>query len=269
MPELPPTEVLFQIGYAAAVSAAALLLTWPWRERGWPVPVALGLGVLACHVASVGFPDRAWPPARADRLFHFAALGLVLGTVEAAVRVPAVVRWILRAAACAACAWALMPPVDPLWKVGAVGVGAFLAWSAFAWRAGHVEGYGGPAVLVVVTGAGAVALAAARTGRLGQLAGALSAAAGPVLAYALLRRKLPLAGGAVTVYMLASLPLWIAGWRLAKLPLGSAAVLAVAPIAAQQRRGWLGVLAAGAAAAFAAYLSWRANPSEFDPSLGY
>jgi len=268
VPELPPTEVLFQIGYAAAVSAAALLLTWPWRERAWPVPVALGLGVLTCHVASVGFPDRLWPPARADRLVHFAALGLLLGTVEAAVRVPAVVRWVVRAAACAACAWALMLPVDPLWKVAAVGAAAFVAWSAFAWRASQVEGYGGPAVLVVVAGAGAIALAAGATAHSGQLSGALAAAAGPVVAYALLRPKLSLARGAVTVYMLASLPLWIAGWRVAKLPLGSAAILAVAPVAAQ-KRGWLGALVALAAAAFAAYLSIHANAVDYDPDLGY
>jgi hypothetical protein len=267
VPELPPIEILVQIGYAAAVSAAALLVTWPWRERGWPLPVALGLGVLSCHVASVGFP-APWPVARADRLFHFAMLGAGLGAVEAAVRVPAVVRWLARAAACAGCAWALLLPADPLWKVALVGAAAFVAWSAFEWRAARVEGYGGPLVLVVVAGAGAEALAFGSSGRLGQQAGALAAAAGPLVLYALLRPRLSLARGGVTAFMLVALPLWICGWRLAKLPLESAALLAVAPVAVQ-RRGWLGALVALLAAAFAAYLSWRANRVGFDPTLGY
>jgi len=264
---LPPFEVLVQIGYAAAVSAAALLVTWPWRDRGWPMPVALGLGVLTCHVAAVGFP-APWPVARADRLFHFALLGAALGAVEAAVRVPAVVRWVVRAAACAGCAWALLLPADPLWKFALVGAAAFVAWSAFEWRAARVEGYGGPLVLVVVAGAGGQALAFGNSAFVGQLAGALSAAAVPLVVYTLLRPRTTLARGGVTAFMLAALPLWICGWRLAKLPLESAALLAVAPVATQ-KRGWLGTLAALLAAAFAAYLSWRANPSDFDPSLGY
>lgn len=267
MPELPPTEILVQIGYAAAASAAVLLVTWPWRERGWPLPVALGVGVLACLVASVGFP-ALWPPARADRLFHFAALGALLGAVEAAVRVPVAVRWAVRAAACAACAWALLLPADPPWKLAAVAGAAFVAWSAFEWRAARVEGYGGPLVLVVVAGAGALALQFGSSGRLGQVSGALSAAAGPLVAYAVLRPRTTIARGGVTAFMLVALPLWICGWRLARLPLESAALLAVAPVAAQ-RRGWLGAIAALLAAAFAAYLSWRANPSDYDPSLGY
>jgi hypothetical protein len=264
---LPPFEVLVQIGYAAAVSAAALLVTWPSREHGWPVPVALGLGVATSHAAAVGFP-ALWPVARADRLFHFALLGAALGAVEAAVQVPVVVRWLVRAGACAGCAWALLPPADPLWKLALVGAAAFVAWSALEWRASRVEGYGGPLVLVVVAGAGAQALAFGKSAFVGQLAGALSAAAGALVFYALLRPRLSLARGGVTAFMLVALPLWICGWRLAKLPLESAALLSVAPVAAQ-RRGWLGALVACAAAAFAAYLSWRANPSDLDPSLGY
>jgi hypothetical protein len=268
VPELPPVEVLVQIGYAAAAAAAVLLVTWPWRERGWPVPVALGAGALTCHVASVGFP-APWPAARADRLFHLAALGVALGAVEARVRVPAVVRWLARAAACAGCAWALLLPADPPLRVALVAGAGFVAWSAFEWRAARVEGYGGPAALVVVAAAGAQALAFANSGRLGQQAGALAAAAAALLLYALLLRpRLTLARGGVTAFMLVALPLWICGWRLARLPVESAALLTAAPIAAQPR-GWLGAIAALVPAALAAYLSWRANATGFDPTLGY
>jgi hypothetical protein len=131
-----------------------------------------------------------------------------------------------------------------------------------------VEGYGGPLVLVVVAGAGALALEFGSSGRLGQVSGALAAAAGPLVAYALLRPRMTLARGGATAHMLVALPLWICGWRLARLPLDSAALLAVAPVAAQ-RRGWLGAIAALAAGALAAYLSWRANAGDFDPALGY
>jgi hypothetical protein len=217
-------------------------------------------------VAAVGLP-ALWPPARADRLFHLAALGGALGVVEAAVRIPTAVRWLARAAACAGCAWALLLPADPLWRVAAVAGAAFVAWSALEWRAAQAGGYGGPAALVAVAAAGAQALVFAGSARLGQHAGAVAAAAAPLVVYAVLRPRTTLARGGVTAFALAALPLWICGWRLAKLPLESAALLAAAPLAASARRGWLGALLALAAAAFAALVSWRANP--VDPSLGY
>jgi hypothetical protein len=114
-----------------------------------------------------------------------------------------------------------------------------------------------------VPAAGAQALAFGNSALLAQLAAALSAAAGALL---LLRPRLSLARGGVTAYTHVALPLWLCGWRLADLPLESAALLAIAPIALQ-RRGWLGALAALVAAAFAAYLSYRANP--VDAALGY
>lgn len=258
---LPPVQILVQIGYAAAVSAAVLLFTWPWRERGWPVPVALGLGVATCHVAWFGFP-ALWPIDRSERIVHFALLGMVLGAIEASSRrVPAPVRWISRALVAAGCAGMLMLPRDPAWKVALVGVGFLAAWSALEWRAARVEGLGTPAALVVVATAGAQAVAWGLAPNLAQSAGALAAAAGPLALYALLRPRLSLARGGVTAFTLAALPLWLCGWRLGKLPLASAALLAVAPIAAQ-RRWWLGALVAAAAAAFAAYLSHAANPAE-------
>lgn len=122
-----------------------------------------------------------------------------------------------------------------------------------------------PAALVVVAFGGAQALAFARSGFLGQMGGALAAAAAPALALAFLAPRLSLARGGVTAFTLVALPLWVCGWRLAKLPIESAALLAVAPIAAQ-RRWWIGALAAAAAAAFAAYLARAANPA--DPLYG-
>jgi len=264
---IPPIEILFQIGYAAAVSAAVLLVTWPWRERGWPVPVALGAGVATCHVLARGVP-APWPVERTERLLHFAILGTLIGCLEAVLRLPAPVRWAGRVVVAGGCAWALMLPADPAWKIALVGAGFLAAWSALQWRASRVDGYGGPAVLVVVAGAGAQALAFGHAGVLGELAGALAAAAGLLLVYSFLVPRLSLSRGGVTAFALVALPLWAWGWRVADMPLESAALLAVAPIATQ-RRGWLGALVALAAAAFAAYVSFRANPDTFDPALGY
>lgn len=263
---LPPTDILFQIGYAAAVSAAALFVPWPWRERGWPAPVALGLGVATCSVVWRGLP-APWPVDVTERLLHIALLGAALGSVEA--RSPAPLRWAGRAVVCAGAAWALLLPPDPLWKLAAVAGAFFVAWSALEWRASRIEGYGVPAVLVAVAGAGAQALGFGHSALLAQLAGALAAASGPLVAYGLVRPKLSLARGGVTAFTLVALPLWLCGWRLADLPLESAALLAVAPLAAQ-RRGWLGATVALAAAGFAAYLSYAANlPDPNDPYAGY
>lgn len=265
---LPPIEILVQIGYAAAVSVAVLLVTWPWRERGWPVPVALGLGVATCHVVWLGFP-KLLAVDRTARMFHFALLGALLGSIEATVRVPGPARWAARAAIAVGIAWACMLPVDPAWKLALVAGGFLVAWSAFEWRAARVEGISGPAVLVVVAGAGAQVLAFQHAAALAQMAGALAAAAGPLLVYAFLRPRLSLSRGGVTAFTLIALPLWACGWRLDRLPLGCAALLAVAPIAVQ-RRWWLGALVAAAAAGFAIYLSYAANlPDPNDPYAGY
>ena len=114
--------------------------------------------------------------------------------------------------------------------------------------------------LLLVLSAGAQALAFGRSGFLGQMGGALGAAAAPLVVVALLRPRLTLVQGGVTAFVLAAFPLWICGWILAKLPIESAAILAAAPLAAQ-RRWWLGALVATAAGAFATYLAYAANPS--------
>ncbi len=254
---LPPIEILVQIGYAAAVSAAVLVATWPWRERGWPLPVALGLAVATCYVAAKGFP-APWPEDRSERLFHLALLGAALGAAEALARIPTPVRWAARLAAALGIAWALLLPADPLSRIALVAAGLFVAWSALEWRAARVEGRGVPAALFVVAGFGAQALVWGHSAFLAQMAAAVAAASAPLLLCGFLRPRLTLARGGVTAFTLAALPLWVCGWRLADLPLESAALLAVAPLAAQ-RRPWLGALVAGAAAGFAAYLSFAAN----------
>jgi hypothetical protein len=254
---VPPIEILIEIGYAAAVGAAVLLVTWPWRERGGPVPVALGLGVATCHAVWRGFP-APWPADATELLFHFALLGAAFGAFGP--RLPAPARWASRAVIAGAFAWALFRTVDPPWRIALVACGFLATWSAVEWRATRVEGPGVPAALVVTAGAGALALERGNSAVLAQTAAALAAATG---AWALLR---PRARDGVAAFTLVALPLWACGARFADLPLESAALLAAAPLAAQ-RRWWLGALAALAAAGFAAYLSHAANP--IDPGLGY
>ena len=253
---MPPAEVLIQIGYAAAVSAAALLFAWPWRERGSAAPVAIGVGTVAGLVALRGFP-ALWPLDATELLFHFALLGTAIGVVEASPRVSTAIRGGLGGLAVAASAWALLRTVDPAWRIALVAVGFLVAWSALRWRAGRVEGYGVPLVLMIVAGAGAKALEYGSSGLLAQTALALAAATVPLVAYAVLQPRLPLARGCVTAFTLVALPLWTCGARLANLPLESAALLAVAPLAAQ-RRAWVGALVAAATAGFAVYLAYAA-----------
>lgn len=255
---LPPIDILVPIGYAAAASAAVLFVAWPWREGGSSVPVALGLGVATWHVVESGIPEKLWPVDRTERLFHLALMGALFGSIEAASRVPAPVRWAARLGLSGACAYALLLPADPQWTVAAVAGAFFVAWSALEGRCAGVQGYGGPLALVMVGGLGGLALLYGHSAFLALLAGALAAAAVPLVLYGCLRPRLTLADGGVTAFTFAALPLWVCGWRLADLPLESAALLAVAPLAAQ-RRGWLGALVAAAAAGFAAYLSHAAN----------
>jgi hypothetical protein len=144
----------------------------------------------------------------------------------------------------------------------------FLVWSLLEWRTRQVQGVPQPLVFCLVAGGGAAALALGRSGVLGQMGGALSAALGPLVLLALLVPQRT-ARGAIPVFVLLLAALAMSGHFFAELPAASALLLFVAPLAAV-RRWWLGTAVALVLVGVAIYLSYAANlPDPNDPYSGY
>jgi len=270
---VPPVEVLLEILPAAAVSGGVLLAAWlfKWRTRAWPAAVALGAGYATSHALIRGAPE-ALPADATQLLFHFALAGALLGVVEA--KLPVAARWGARAVLAAVVPWLLLRGLAEhtwestleaaLWYAG-LGFGLFAVWSVLEWRAGKLVGPAQPLVFCLVAGGGALALAEGRSGMLGQMAGALAAALGPLVLLALLEPRRS-ARGAIPVFVLLLAALAMSGHFFAELPAASALLLLVAPLAAV-RRSWLGAAVALVLVAVAVYLSHAANPP--DPYDGY
>jgi hypothetical protein len=272
---VPPKEVLFEILPAAAVSAGVLLAAWflpRWRTRAWPAALAVGAGYATSHAFIRGAPE-ALPADATQLLFHFAIAGALLGIAEG-LELPVAARWGARAVLSAAVPWLLLRGLEEhtwestkeamLWYAG-LGFGLFSVWAVLEWRARQVQGGPQPLVFCLVAGGGAVALAAGRSGVLGQMAGALAAALGPLVLLAFLEPKRS-ARGAIPVFVLVLAALAMSGHFFAELPASSALLLLIAPLAAV-RRWWLGATVALALVGAAIYLSHAANPP--DPYGGY
>jgi hypothetical protein len=261
-----PVDVLVEIVPAALVSGAILLFTWRWREQAWRAPVAVGAGFAATFVYALGLPG--WMPVDTTRLLlHFAVAAAVFGAVDA--RLPRPLAWALRLVFSAAVPWLLLRglPEPPVTSMIVAGAALFATWMALDWRARAVDGWAQPLAILITAGAGGQALAAAGTGLIGQLSGALAAATGPLLVFGLLHEKQTLArGGAGAVAVLAG-ALWMCGHFFAELPLSSACLLMAAPLAATRKRWWAGALVAAILAGLAVYLSMHANPA--GPSSPY
>jgi len=271
---VPPVEVLFEILPAAAVSAGVLLAAWflpRWRTRAWPAALAVGAGYATSHAFIRGAPE-ALPADATQLLFHFAIAGALLGIVEG-LELPVAARWGARAVLSAAVPWLLLRGLEEhtwestteaaLWYAG-LGLGLFSVWAVLEWRARQVQGVPQPLVFCLVAGGGAVALAAGRSGVLGQMAGALAAALGPLVLFAFLVKSRRT--GAIPVFVLVLAALAMSGYFFAELPASSALLLLIAPLAAV-RRWWLGAAVALVLVGAAIYLSHAANPP--DPYGGY
>jgi hypothetical protein len=271
---VPPVEVLLEILPAAAVSGGVLLAAWllpRWRNRAWPAAVAVGAGYATSHALIRGAPE-ALPADATQLLFHFALAGALLGAVEG--KLPVAARWGARAVLAAVVPWLLLRGLEEhtwestteavSWYTG-LGLGLFLLWSVLEWRARHLEGPSQPLVFCLVAGGGALALAAGRSGVLGQLSGVLAATLGPLVLLAFLVPKRT-ARGAIPVFVLLLAALAMSGHFFAELPAASALLLLIAPLAAV-RRPWLGAAVAAVLVGAAIYLSYAANPP--DPYSGY
>jgi len=212
----------------------------------WGGMVGLTLGYLIAHMTVAG-----WRPLRpvdvTDWLPHAALAAMVVGLVS--LLWPRAVRlhWFLRfAAAVGAVLVVTIPMIRHTWTttqsvivLGALGPALFATWVSLDGLARRVSGAGLGLILLIVTGAGSVALVVSRTAKLGQLCAALAAMAGAALVVAWWNRRSSLGPAAGGVGALLLGYLWIEGHLYAELPATSAILLAAAPSAA-----WAGALPA-------------------------
>ena len=254
-----PLGLLLEILAAGGVSAAVCLLAWPWWRRGWAAALAVGGGCATSYLLARGLPALA-PVDATELLFGFALAGAGLGLLEVSGWFPRGVP-VWRAVACLSVAWLLLRGLPAeTWQPAVCALALFLVWSLLGWRAERLEGASLPLVLLITAAGSAVALEQARSGFLGQMAGAVAAACGPLLLLALIDPAVKMRGAIAPAALFLG-ALLICGHFFAELDARSALLLAAAPLCAV-RRWWLGALLAALLAGAAIYLIVAGRPPD-------
>ncbi|HEY3246613.1 MAG TPA: hypothetical protein VGM03_24980 [Phycisphaerae bacterium] len=208
---------------------------------GWVSALALGVGLLAGHIAIYGIPQ--YPPREpGPRLFYLIAAASVLGLLETAWRAPLAMRWGMRVALTGTTVWLLLRPVMDLdstramvWPL-ALTVALLGAWWSIDALVARAQGPSLPLALLVTLACAAPTLLLSGSVRFAQLGGALATALVVFAFAAWLWPEMTLTG-ATAVFVIAYYGLILCGRFYAYLPTSSSLLLAVAPPAA-----WAGEL---------------------------
>ena len=159
--------------------AAARLVTGGGL-RTWLTGASIALGLLAAYVAIFGWPP--WPPLGAQQKFAFLVAGsITLGLIADLPRAGAATRgFIVMAAIVVASAWLVLPLFRPTLSLDlALTAGALVVALIVAWRCGAMvdDAVAAGATLAVAAFGLSVIAVLGSTASIGQLAGALAAAA--------------------------------------------------------------------------------------------
>jgi hypothetical protein len=277
-----PGPLLLGIVVPFLVAGAVLLLgarLAAVRGKAFPAGsfegLAVGLGYAAGHTIPAGAP--ALPPLDStDWLFWLALAAAAVSLGAAFLPVAGRWLWIPRVALAAAVPHFVLKPLrgsEGLGLLEAIGwPAAILAWCAALDRlAVRRPGVSLPLVMVMVATASAAAFLISHSLILGQHAAELAAALAPVLLFALFSRPASLSGGGILAAGTVLGGLWLAGWAY-DLPAASAALLALAPLAAwlaevgpfrrlaPRSALFLRLAAVALLLAAAVAIAWRASP---------
>lgn len=148
--------------------------------RTWLTGAAIALGFLAAHVVIFGWP--AWPPLGAQQKIALAIAGAIaLGSIADLSRVgTSARRFVATFAIVVASAWLVVPLLRPALSLDlALAAGALVAALVVAWRCGAMldDAQAAGATLAVAAFGLSVIAVLGNTASIGQLAGALAAAA--------------------------------------------------------------------------------------------
>lgn len=253
------------------------------------VGLGMALGFAAGQIALVGWPGLM-PVDATYRLLHLAILGALAGLVEVLWPDKTGPRWAARAVLAALVLGLLLRSVmEHTWEGGEIALNLAVLFAAFLGLAAFIDAlerptksFEAPFLLVLLGSAAAGALVLAHSAFLGQLMGSLTATLGALGVAALIRPEIRLRDGAVPVFAAVFAGLVLCSHYYATLPLVSAVLLVLAPLAAWL--GGLGVMAQRPAwqilvvrslllllvAGLAVYFSYSANAvSASDPYAGY
>ena len=210
-----------------------------WGANRWADAVALGMGYAGGHIVTAGWP--AFPPSEATQwLPYFALAAMFLGVIDAVLRPPGPLRMLIWMLCCMGFlrlllsakfqyGWSLAQGL--LWVAGlAAGMLALAIFLDAAVR--RDRSISTPLVLTIVAGGTSAALMLSGSMLLGQLAMALAAALGAILAVTFLLPKAIGGSGIVPVGVVSLACLWLSGYFYSELPLASALLLAVASLPA-------------------------------------
>lgn len=203
----------------------------------WGAALALAAGYVAGHWGLAGGPLSTNNDV-SQTLLYLAALGGVLGALDALWPRPMALRWGLRLLACAGSAWLLVRPLaaqgGPIAQYGlaaaSVAGGMLAVWSLLDGAAAREPGPALGLALLIWLVAGAAALVMAGTAVVGQLAGAATAALGGLW---VVTWRWPATGRLVSaspVLALVAVGQWAIGLLYAELPKASFVLLVLAPL---------------------------------------
>jgi len=243
MLEFIQKQLVWAVAMPLSIAIVCMVIAWrPWQRDGretvrgwWGGPLAVGLGYLVGHMTINQWP--AWPPAQAtDNLFFIAVATIIVGLTEA-IRLPAPVRWALRALLCLGVSWFMISNgyksghrggVVAAWTVGQA-VGIVLIWTLTERLAQRRPGPSIPLALSLLIAVASVFFLVGSSARLAQLAGVLGAALGGVSLVAMSVQRVSVARGMLAVMVPLYSALILYSWQYDK-PLGTPIILAAAPL---------------------------------------
>lgn len=239
-------DALAGIVLPAVVAGVLLLLGRMLRGAGgsaggsWASALALGVGYLAGHIGVRGWRG-GMPKESTDWIAVAAATGLLAGVAGVTRRGPSALRVLLRWGLAFAAAWFVAGRslarrgdlATVLGEMALVATGAALAWWLLESRRdddGERPTVLAPLLLLTAVGCAALALGLSGSVLFARLGGALAATLGAALCLTSLRLAPALLPGGAAVIALLLLSLLLAATVHARLPLGSALLLALAAL---------------------------------------
>lgn len=242
----PVRILLLNVLLPAIAASVVLFIAWrrtlPMAGGKWAGAVAFALGYLIAHFAAFGMPP--FPPTDATQWLAYLALtAMVIGLVESFWRAPSWARWLWRWVFSGLMLWFLLRPmVAYTWGVPKGGAWLLTLslvmltfWTALDTLTERVAGALLPALLFITVLGSSVALLLGRSASISQLCGGVAAILAVSVIFGWRQPNFTLAKGAVAVLTVLLFGFWLNGVFYAYLPMVTAALLALSPMA-----GWLG-----------------------------
>jgi len=275
---IPVQIAAYAIGLPALVAGSILVVAWQlegrWAlDRSYGAALALGIGYIVGHIATLGSP--AFPPVEATQwLVYIALASLVIGVLETKWREIRWLTWAVRTGLLTVMSWLLLRPLiayswttlqSGAWIAGLL-VGALALWVTVERLIRHALPRRVGALMILWGTAQSIAIVMSQSAVLAQLQGTLTATLGAVFAVAWVfpKAKVSFVSGVPVIAML-----FVAhasgGFFYAELPTWSVACLGLAPLfallawrisddAMMKATGFVGAIAACTAAVWIAML---------------